>query len=270
MSSSRYYKFKKISKEERIKRLKILFFFIAILVCLLSISWLIFLSPFFEIKTISIVSENIYVTSENVAEIMSRITTFGLSNNILLLSNKRLNSELAAAFPSITDIIVAKKLFHTVTIDFNRRIQIGIWCHPMGGQPQVDNCYYVDKDGIIFAKTQIIQGNLILKIEDQSKNNVSLGDRVLNNDQMNFILAFNNKIAENNKFKILKFKIKPNSSVELEAITDKNWSIYLDEKQNPTEAVNNLLSILEEAIKNIENLEYIDLRILNRVFYKLK
>ena len=154
-------------------------------------------------------------------------------------------------------------MFHTLTINFDKRIQIGIWCHNK-------SCYYFDKNGVAFANTPETEGSLILKIEDLSKNDVLLGDKVLGDNQINFIINFSNKVAENNKFKILEFKIKPNSSVNLEAVTDKNWSIYLDEKQDPAAAVNNLLSILEEAVKNTGNLEYIDLRIPSRVFYKLK
>ena len=109
-----------------------------------------------------------------------------------------------------------------------------------------------------------------MKIKDLSKNDILLGDKVLDDNQINFIITFNDKISENNKFKILEFKIKPSYSVDLEAVTDKNWSIYIDEKQDPVMAVNNLLSILEEAVKNTGNLEYVDLRIPSRVFYKMR
>lgn len=269
MPSSRYYRFKTISKKEKNKKIKILFFLLFFSILILTAFWLIFISFFFNIQNINF-SDNTTLNRDNVLNIISNIAPFGLSENLLILSKSRLKSELAAAFPFITDITIKKKLLHTITVEFNKRIQIGIWCHPPGDEPQADNCYYFDKDGVAFAKTPETEGSLILKIEDGSKNNISLGDRVLSGDQINFIIVFSSKIAENNKFKILEFKIKPNSSVDLEAITDKNWSIYLDEKQEPVAVANNLLSILEEAIKNTGNLEYIDLRIPSRIFYKLK
>lgn len=265
MPSSRYYRFKTISKEERNKKLKILFFSLFLLVLVLISFWLIFISSFFNIQNINF-SDNTVLNRDNALNIISDIAPFGLGENLLILSKSRLKSELAAVFPSITDITIKKKLFHTIIIDFQKRIQIGIWC-----QPRADSrCYYFDKDGIAFAKTPETEGSLILKIEDGSKNNVSLGDRVLNSDQINFIIVFNGKIAENNKFKILIFKIKPSFSVDLEAVTNKNWSIYLDEKQDPVTAFNNLLTILKEVVKNTDNLEYVDLRIPSRIFYKLK
>ncbi|MBI2446497.1 MAG: FtsQ-type POTRA domain-containing protein [Parcubacteria group bacterium] len=262
MPSSRYYRFKTISKEEKIKKIKILFFLFFLLAIILTVFWLIFLSSFLKIQNINF-SDNTVLNRDNILSIISNINSFGLGENLLILSKSRLKSELAAAFPSITDITITKKLFNTITIDFHKRIQIGIWCNSAG-------CYYFDKTGVAFAKTPETEGSLILKIEDLSKNNILLGDKVLDDNLINFIFAFNAKISENNKFKILEFKIKPNFSVDLEAVTNKNWSIYLDEKQEPAAAVNNLLSILEEAVKNTGNLEYVDLRIPSRVFYKLK
>jgi len=269
MPSSRYYRFKTISREEKIKKLKILFSLLFLLTIILTAFWLIFLSSLLKIQNINF-SDNTVLNRDDALNIISNIAPFGLGENLLILSKSRLKSELAATFPFITDITIKKKLFHTVIIYFYKRIQIGIWCRPAGGEPQADNCYYFDKDGVVFADTPETEGSLILKIKDLSKNDILLGDKVLDNNQINFIIDFSSKVAENNKFKILLFKIKPNPSVDLEAITDKNRSIYLDEKQYPAAVVNNLLSILEEVVKNTGNLEYIDLRIPNRVFYKLK
>ena len=262
MPSSRYYRFKTISKEEKIKKIKILFFLFFLLSIILTVLWLIFLSSFLKIQNINI-SDNTVLNRDDILNIIANSAPFGLSENLLILSKSQLKSGLAAVFPSITDITIKKKLFHTVIVGFYKRIQIGIWCGNMG-------CYYFDKTGVAFAKTPETEGSLILKIEDLSKNDILLGDKVLDNNLINFIIAFNAKISENNKFKILEFKIKPSYSVDLEAVTDKNWSIYIDEKQDPVMAVNNLLSILEEAVKNTGNLEYVDLRIPSRVFYKMR
>jgi|SRR3989344_2557814 len=257
MPSSRYYKFKIENQKEKTKRLRILLFVFSALITILATAWFVFMSPFFKINNIE-VSDNDYLN--NVSSL--------LNSNLLTLSRSRLKSELSNTFPEITEIEIVKKLFHTVKINFQKRAQVGIWCHPAGDQLQADSCFYFDKEGIIFKEAPQTEGGLILKIIDASKNSASLGDMVLDNNKINFIIAFSDKINENNKFKILEFKIKPKSSVDLEAITDQKWSIYLDEKQEPVTAANNLLIILEEAVKNAKNLEYIDLRIPSRVFYK--
>lgn len=270
MPSSRYYKFKEVSYKEKIKKIKFLFFSIGVLGLLLSIIWAVFLSPLFKIKDINIISDSDYLNHNDIIKIMSDVAPFGLKENLIFLSKFKLKSELTATFPAITNVTIKKDLFNTLIINFKKRISIGIWCHHVVDEPQANNCYYFDNEGIIFALAPQTEGSLILKIMDFSKNNVSLGNKVLDSNRINFVINFSNEINENGKFKILEFKIKPNSSVNFEAITDKNWSIYLDDTQDVKIAANNLLTILDEAVKKTGNLEYIDLRIPSRIFYKLK
>lgn len=259
MPSSRYYKFKIENQKGKTKKFKILIFIFSASIVILVIIWLTFMSPIFKINNIEI-SDNSYLNGTSL--------TFG--DNLLILSKSHLKSELSSAFPSITNIKITKRLFHTIKIDFQNRVQVGIWCNEL-------NCYYFDKEGVAFKEAPQTEGGLILKVTDKSNGGAKLGDSILDSGKTNFVTAFsdkinslNNRVNENNQFKILGFKIKPLPSVDLEALTDQNWSIYLDEKQEPSIAANNLITLLEEAIKNTVNLEYIDLRIPSRIFYKLK
>ncbi|MDP2945985.1 MAG: hypothetical protein Q8N61_00835, partial [bacterium] len=210
--------------------------------------------------------ENDVVTKNDIHKLMVSSAPLNLGENIFILSKNRVKSGLAATFPTITDIRIKKEPFHGLIVNFEKRIQIGIWC-----QPQADNCYYFDKEGIVFKKAPQTEGALILKIEDFEKKEVFLGNKVLSNEQLTFITKFNNKIIENNQFKIIEFKIALSANFDLEAITDRGWSIYLDQNQDPVLEANNLFTILNEVIKNkASNLKYIDLRVPSRIFYKMK
>ncbi len=263
MPSSRYYKFKEVHHKEKIKKLKILLLSVTGFFLCLSIIWLFLISSLFKIKDIHIISDSTYLNRDDILKTISSIAPLGLSKNLLILSKFRLKSELAASFPAITDITIGKDLFHTLIVSFKKRIPIGIWC-------DITRCYYFDKEGIVFADAPQTEGSLILKITDLSKSNVSLSDKVLDSGRINFVINFSDNINKLDTFKILEFKINPNPSVDFEAITNKNWSIYLDDRQDPALAVSNLLTILDEAVKNTGNIEYIDLRIPSRIFYKLK
>ena len=265
MPSSKYWRFKTIKKEKRAKRWKVIFFWFSFTVAFLTIMWLFFFSPFFKITEIKL-PENDIVTNNDIHKLIIDSAPLNLGENIFILSKNQIKSGLAAIFPTITDISIKKEPFHSLIVNFEKRIQIGIWC-----QPQADNCYYFDKEGIVFKEAPQTEGALILKIEDFEKKEVSLSDKVLSNEQLTFITKFNNKITENNQFKIIEFKITPSANFDLEAITDRGWSIYLDQNQDPVLEANNLFTILNEVIKNkASNLEYIDLRLPSRVFYKMK
>ncbi len=270
MPSSKYWRFKTIKKEERIKRWKVIFFWFSFTIAFLTIMWSFFMSPFFKITEIKL-PENDFITNNDIHKLIVNSAPLNLGENIFILSKNQIKFGLAAAFPAITDISINKEPFHGLIVSFEKRIQIGIWCHPAGDQSQTDNCYYFDKEGIIFKEAPQTEGALILKIEDFEKKEVSLGDQVLNNDRLKFIAEFNDKITENNQFKIIEFKITPSANFDLEAITDRGWSIYLDQNQDPISEANTLFTILNEVIKNkASNLEYIDLRLPSRVFYKMR
>ena len=270
MPSSKYWRFKTIKKEARVKCWKVIFFWFSFTVAFLTVAWLFFFSPFFKITEIKL-PENDIVTSNDIHKLIIGSAPLNLGENIFILSKNQIKSGLAAIFPTIPDISVKKELFHGLIVNFEKRIQIGIWCQSKTSQSQADNCYYFNKEGIVFKEAPQTEGALILKIKDFEKKEVFLGDQVLNNDQLKFIAEFNNKIIENNQFKITEFKIRPSANFDLEAITDRGWSIYLDQNQDPALEANNLFTILNEVIKNKTlNLKYIDLRIPSRVFYKMR
>ena len=110
---------------------------------------------------------------------------------------------------------------------------------------------------------------MILKIKDFEKKSVLIGDKILDDNSLKFILSFNEQLEKANRFKITEFRIKPASNIDLEAIIDGKWSIYLDPAQNPEIEASNLFIVVNEALKNkLNNLSYIDLRIPSRIFYK--
>lgn len=226
------------------------------------------MSPFFKITEIKL-PENNFITNSDIHKLMINSAPLNLGENIFILSKNRIKSELAAAFPAITDISIKKEPFHGLIVNFEKRIQIGIWCRPTGDQPLADNCYYFDKEGIIFKEAPITEGALILRIQDFGGESAILGGKAIKESTLNFIAGFNSKIIESDRFGIVEFKIKPASNLDLEAVTDRGFSVYLDETQDPAIVATNLFAVLDESVKNSAgNLAYIDLRIPNgRIFY---
>lgn len=263
MPSSRYYRFKTRTSEEKSKRKEMIFFWSFFTGAFIFIMWSFFFSPFFKITEIKL-PENALVTNSDIYKIINNGAFLNFEENFFILSKSKIKSSLTATFPDLTDINIKKELFHSLIIDFEKRVQIGIWCNN-------NDCYYFDKEGIIFKEASQTEGFLILKIQDFNQNEVFLGDKILTDAQLKFIMEFNRKVAENNQIKITEFKIGPSANSYLEAITNHGWSIYLNQNQDPALEANNLFTILNEAIKTDDSkLEYIDLRIPTRIFYKMR
>ena len=271
MPSSKYWRFKTIKKEERAKHWKVIFFWFFIAAAFLIIAWSFFVSPFFKITKIKL-PENDIITTDDIRKLIITNAPLNLGENLFILSKTRLKFQLVAAFPAITSISIKKEPLNGLTVNFEKRVQIGIWCQSKAEQPPTDNCYYFDKEGIIFKNAPQTEGVLILKIKNFQKKEIALGNKILNDKELHFITRFNDEIISNsNQFKIAEFEIGLLANFDLRAITDEGWQIYLDQNQDPVLEANNLFTILNEVIKNrAQNLEYIDLRIPSRVFYKMK
>ncbi|MBU2081835.1 FtsQ-type POTRA domain-containing protein [Patescibacteria group bacterium] len=270
MPSSRYYRFKSHSSKERAKKRKTILLKFVFAVVFIFVGWLFFVSPFFKITEIKL-PKNDTVTDNDIRKIMAGSAPFDLGENLFILSRDNIKTALTAAFPAITDINVEKKLFNGLTVNFEKRIPVGIWCHPTDDHPEGGHCYYFDKEGIVFKEAPLTEGGLILKIEDSGNRELSLGEKAINTELLKFMMDFNNKFLENSQVKITGFKIGPSADFDLTAVTALGWLIYLDQKQAPASVASNLFTILSEVIKNkVSNLEYIDLRTPSRIFYKLK
>lgn len=263
MPSSRYYRFKTASREERERKTRALIFWGVFTAGLIAIIWMLFISPLLKITEIR-VPESDVVTKEKIGELIAGNLPFKMGENLLLLSSARLKTDLAAVFPTITNLKIRKELLNTLAVNFEKRVQVGFWCNE-------SNCYSFDKDGIIFKEAPASEGSLILKIKDFDKKLVLIGDKILDDDRLSFIFSFYDAVEKTDNFKITEFKIKPASDIDLEAVVNNDWAIYLDPAQNPEAEASNLFTVVNEALKSkLNNLSYVDLRIPSRIFYKFK
>ena len=271
MPSSRYYRFKIVDREEKIRRRNMIIFWTVFAGGLITIAWSFFFSPFFRITEIYLL-ENDMVAETDIQNSIIRNRPLNIGKSLLGLSERRLSDDLAAAFPAITDISVNKEFFHGLTINFEKRLPLGLWC-PKGDPsgPAGTVCYFFDKEGIIYKEAPQTEGALILKVINFENLDVLPGQKVLSGDILNFIIAFNGHINESENLKMIEYKIKPAPDIDFEAVTGGGWSVYIDPSRSAAEAAANLFTVLNESVKNnADNLLYVDLRIPSRIFYKMK
>ena len=114
------------------------------------------------------------------------------------------------------------------------------------------------------------EGSLILKIQDIKNPEADLGQTVLRPDLLKFLTDFRNKLLEIEKVSVALYKLNGDRA-SIEAVTGQGWSLFMEPAMTPDNLIKTVTAALGEAIKSKRSqLEYIDLRIPDRIFYKLR
>jgi len=242
----------KAKKERRVnKRVVIL---IISLFVLAGLAYVLFLSPVFKIKEI-IISGNQKVSSERVKSNLN-------CNNIIFTTRRSVKNELLEKIPEILDLKISKNLFkRKLEINIQERETVGILCRQ-------DKCFYFDKDGVIFENAPSTNGSLVTIIKDYSIKDLKLGEAILGKDLVDIILSVKEDLSQKIGIGVASFDIESYPVEKLRVVTGESWYILFSLKRDIKSQLLALKAALDEKIQDRMGLEYIDLRIENRIYYK--
>lgn len=216
----------------------------------------ILLSPILKAKEV-IVYGNKETSSEE-------IKTGIKSVNILLFTTTGLEKDLLKNFPKIAQAKIEKNMLkRTIIVTVVERESLGIICKENTG-----NCFYIDKNGVIFEDAPQTSGSLVLLIKDFSSEEFLLGKKIFEEQIINSIVEIRENLISSTNIKADWFENRTIPPKELKLVTSKRWYILFDSTRDIKKQLSILKTALSEKIKTTDNLEYIDLRIENRIYYK--
>lgn len=263
---------RKYKKPYRIRKQKSIFqnrfFWLSIsgLIIVAGIFYLICFSPFFQIKEIKVAGSSQMeikdfqrdkqkIPTEDIQSFvkqqLEKKMLFFKTKSIFLVNLSAMQKTLLENFPQIMEANLKRNFPDTLRITIEERVPLGVWC-------ENNNCFFIDEEGIIFEKTQLTSG-LIIKTAE-SKQELPLGSRVLEKENLKLVLEIQKKLREELKIKIEEFLIV--SSARLEAKTSEGWWIYFNPEKDINWQIVELSLILEKQIPQEKRgeLQYIDLR----------
>ena len=131
-------------------------------------------------------------------------------------------------------------------------------------------CFYIDKQGIAFEQAPQTSGSLVLLIKDYSEREYHLGKEIFEQRIVNFISQVRYGLSSEAGLAILDFNVLSFPPKDLKVMTNEGWYILFDLERDIKSQLLGLKAALEEKISEEErkNLEYVDLRIENRIYYK--
>lgn len=182
-------------------------------------------------------------------------------NNIFLFPGEKMKADVLSAFPELKSVSISNRLEMPLKVNVRKRDSVGLWCSD-------NNCGFVDDEGVVFKKAPYFSGSLFLKFFSASTTiDFKIGSRLIEEDQFKKLIEFVN-LSSAVGVQISKITIKEEKQYELE--TASGWRILLGDTGNAKEASQNLEITLNNKIENKNELDYIDLRFGNKIFYKFK
>jgi len=266
-------KLKSNSKRRGGKTIKFLFYLL-LLSFLGAVIYSLFFSGYLAITNIAIAGQE-NIQAENIEEeirahIDGRFFNKVNKNNLLLVSTSYLKKDLAAKFKKIDKIEIKRKFPSGLIVNISEKKLRMIFCSR-------EKCFILDEKGNAFEEigenSEEYNASSLSVLKDTSNPEVNPGEQILNPTYINFSENIKSKMEKELDINLSRECSTPNRiSGDLRVVTEEGWSVYFDAGLNASKEVEMLKAVLNEKIPQDQrgNLEYIDLRSDNKVFFKFK
>jgi len=124
--------------------------------------------------------------------------------------------------------------------------------------------FLVNRYGEVYDRAE--EGNPLLTIEDLKNIPVSLNQRIVIPEFIEFVTSFAANLPRKTNLTIKRITV-PETTFEVEMETSAGWRIILDTTGSYEEQLNNLVRVLQE-MGDQKPREYVDLRVGKKVFYR--
>jgi cell division septal protein FtsQ len=210
------------------------------------------------------------ITNEVRADLDGKYAKIINKNNLFLVRPNKIQSQLTSDFKKIEEVSVTRKFPSTLVVNITERKPTLIFSS--------DNHYYiVDDSGQAFEEinqdSSDFQNDAWPIFQDDSNAKINLNDTAIDQDLLNFFMSARSKLNDELDIDLDRTSETPNRmSYDIRIKTTDGWMIYFDGNLNLDKQIETLKTVLATKIGKDDrpNLEYIDLRSDNKVFYKFK
>ena len=182
-------------------------------------------------------------------------------DNIFFFGPQRLSQGIMSSFPSIQSASVIRAFSSGLRFDIVEYREWGLYCF---GDPE--RCLWIDENAHAFRDIANEQIDSFPKIRDESASDTRIGNMVISPRRMEIARFFN----EREEFGTIEMIISKNAET-LRVKAQAGWEILIREDGDLENAYKNVHIALQGEIKErVKDLEYIDLRLGNKIFYKFR
>jgi len=255
------------SKRAKRKKFFLRLFFVFLFLLLAAVGGIIGLFQIdgLKIKSVSITGNSFLSEQELLSQVNSVMDekVFGLipKDRIFFFLDAEVTANLFEKFGRLAKVKIEKKYPSFVSIEVQERMPIAVLCEKSG-----KTCFFLDETGFIFEKAPFFSAGVYLKFFDERQVELEEGRFLLPREIFGRLLVFKERLE--NISKPLEIYLKGDGVYEIH--TEAGWYLIIDEKDDWDAVYNNFVSFYGEIMKsrNKKDIDYIDLRFGNKVFYK--
>jgi cell division septal protein FtsQ len=236
--------------------------------------YVLFFSNFLAIKKIDIQDTGRINPEEvkgRVYQMLSgKYLSFLPKNNIILVQKNAISQDLIGDFKLIKSLKIEKDFPNSLAILIMEK-------NPMLLLRSNGKDYVIDEKGIAYDRSDFesdfLNENSLLILEDKSGKNVKEKEEAIDPGYLDFILSVREDLSRNLDISIRQLITAPNLiSGDLSVETNEGWKIFFNKEVGLVKEIEMLKAVLGGKIEKEkrQELEYIDLRTDNKVYYKFK
>lgn len=268
MSSQRYVSDTLKRKKQKIKKIKFYVIFVITILCITGVIYVIQM-PFIRISEVKI-SGNTFVDTEEINsktnELLNGYTYWIFPNKNIFLFSKRKLEEKIKENPAVIKVIIKKDFFNTLIINIEEQEKEMLYCTSI----EKTECFYINKVGFIYAKVEeyIIPEQEVIIYNEQERKNIK--DTVLDEATYTELVLFVKNITRQD-IKIGGIYLKEGGIIEF--VSQSGVRIITSRFDNFKKDFDNFMALFDQNIltkEKLSEIDYMDLRFGNKVFYKNK
>ncbi|HUD08844.1 MAG TPA: FtsQ-type POTRA domain-containing protein [Candidatus Saccharimonadales bacterium] len=251
------------------------FIFWLLLVVFLGICvYLLFFSTFLDVNKINI-QGNQDISSVEISKVVERslegkYLKYLPKKNFFLVSVSNIGSAVKNNFNRLEVASIGKKFPDTIVVKVVERKAELVWCS--GGA-----CYLVDSSGLAYGgangtEEDLRAGNFLVVVDD-SAIPVEIGKTKISPDFIGYIEKVNAMIRDDLKLDVAASYHTPGiASQEVSVVTNEGWTLKISSEYSVDEAKKIIQTLFEKDLngETRKNLDYLDLRVKGKVYYKTK